>query len=896
MLQDTALSALNTLFSPHQLFTDDTARIAYEADGGLDRGQPDAVVFPDSTEDVVRLVRWARVYHVPLIARGAGTGLSGGAVAERGGLVVAFSHMQAILAIDPQSRSALVQPAVINLALDQQVGEYGLYFPPDPASQRASTLGGNVAENAGGPHCFKYGVTTSYVTSLEVVLADGRALRLGGPAFDYPCGDLCGLLTGSEGTLALITAIGVRLLRRPPAVSTLLVTFDSLEQAGRAVSAIIAAGLLPATLEMMDQQIIRMVEPFAHAGLPLEAGAALLIEVDGYAASLAEQTQEITSILAAYGGHDLRMAENEEERARLWLARKSAAGAVTRLAPAYYTVDITVPRSRLTEMLTTVNRICQQQELRTGHVFHAGDGNLHPMLLIPDPENPALLERIRQAGHEIVQACVALDGSLSGEHGVGIEKRDYMPLMHTPEELQAMWDVKQVFDPQQLLNPGKIFPATLPSPSVEVASASGFAAAAPRLQEVLVATLYAPETAREAAAALGLLAKQRRPVYISGATTVEAAPFGPGTGNERGPGTQDGLLLSTAALRGIRAYAPDDLYITVGAGTTLAEIQEALAHRRQQLALVTPWPEATIGGLVAANVNAPLRMRYGALREQVLYATVALGDGRLIRTGRPITKNVAGYDLTRIFVGSYGTLGLLTEVTLKCSPQPRERRSLLLPAEDLRQALHWGCRLLPLALVASAILLCKGSSPAMLPASLHTPYLLIYSAEGLSGDVRTELAEACQLLAAEGAPSPIERSDVTGADLWCALMRGEGAQTSRQSTPAPPLVVRAGVPVGELPGYLQEQRDTLADSDFCADIAAGLLYVIGPFASETAPALLEALRGPAGRRGGYAVVMDMPRPYAALDLYGPSTPEVELMRSLKQRWDPQAVLNPGVRL
>ncbi|MBE3566082.1 MAG: FAD-binding protein [Thermogemmatispora sp.] len=336
MLEERALAALTTLLSPDQVFTDATALIAYEGDGGLDRGRPEAVVFPRNTEEVVRLVRWANEYGVPLIARGAGTGLSGGAVADRGGVLVAFSQMQAILEVDPLGRRALVQPAVINLALDEQVKTCDLYFPPDPSSQRVSTLGGNVAENSGGPHCFKYGVMTNYLTSLEVVLADGRRQLLGGPACDYPLSDLCGLLCGSEGTLALITTIGVRLVRRPPSVQTLLATFDSVEQAGQAVSAIIAAGLIPATMEMMDQQIIQMIEPFAHAGLPLEAGAALIVEVDGYPASLSGQMEEISRLLLAYGGRDPRLARDEEERARIWLARKSAAGAVTRLAPAYY--------------------------------------------------------------------------------------------------------------------------------------------------------------------------------------------------------------------------------------------------------------------------------------------------------------------------------------------------------------------------------------------------------------------------------------------------------------------------------------------------------------------------------------------------------------------------------
>ncbi|RAQ97855.1 FAD-binding oxidoreductase [Thermogemmatispora tikiterensis] len=894
MLEERALAALTTLLSPDQVFTDATALIAYEGDGGLDRGRPEAVVFPRNTEEVVRLVRWANEYGVPLVARGAGTGLSGGAVADRGGVQVAFSQMQAILEVDPLGRRALAQPAVINLALDEQVKTSDLYFPPDPSSQRVSTLGGNVAENSGGPHCFKYGVMTNYLTSLEVVLADGRRQLLGGPACDYPLSDLCGLLCGSEGTLALITAIGVRLVRRPPAVQTLLATFDSVEQAGQAVSAIIAAGLIPATMEMMDRQIIQMIEPFAHAGLPLEAGAALIVEVDGYPASLSGQMEEISRILLAYGGRDLRLARDEEERARIWLARKSAAGAVTRLAPAYYTVDITVPRSRLAEMLERVNVICQRYDLRTGHVFHAGDGNLHPMLLIPDPEDASLLERVREAGREIVRACVAFNGSLTGEHGVGIEKREFMPLMHSPAELSAMWDVKQVFDPQNLLNPGKIFPQHEANSRVEQPPRVRMPAAEDPLP-LQPGELLAPESDEEAAQLLAQCTARNRPVLLMGGSKQAQAPFPLPDG--------DGLLLSTARLRGIREDAPEDLFITVGAGTPLAEVQDWLGRRRQQLALISPWPEATLGGLVAANINGPRRLRYGALREQVLCLTVALADGRLIRTGRPLTKNVAGYDLTKVFIGSYGTLGLLTRVTLKCWPQPRLRRSLLVPVEDLRHGLLWARQLFPLTLVASALLLCRGSQLAgrysqQLRAA---PYVLVYTAEGLAADVESELAAVASTLQRVQAPEPVACEELSGDDLWCELLRGEGENghrareryTARQAIP---VVVRLGLAARDLPRWLIDQQQLLAGCDLVVDVGAGLLYVVIPPETAQTATLLENLRAAVPADEGYVVVMDQPRPSAAFEVFGSPPPSLELMLGLKQRWDPQAILNRGVLL
>src|SRR5256714_1011371 len=461
MLKENVIRSLKTLLPKGQVFTDRASLISYEADGGLDKGMPEGVVFPHSTGDVVRIVQWAAERSVPLIARGAGTGLSGGAVADRGGIIVEFSRMNTILDIDEHGRTAMVEPAVINLVLDEQVKTKGLYFPPDPASQRASTIGGNVAENSGGPHCFKYGVTTNYVIGLDVVLADGRSVRVGGRALDYPAYDLCGLITGSEGMLALITSICVRLVANPPAAKTMLAVFDSVEQAGVAVSAILATGLVPGTLVMRGPEIIRIVEPFAHAGLPTEAQAILIIDVDGYAASLDQQIAEVSRILLAHGGRDLRVASSPEERTQIWFARKSAAGAITRLAPAYYTVHITVPRRLLTETLFEVNQVCEKYGLRVGYVFHAGDGNLHPLIMIPDPEDRDLVERVHSAGREVVELAVSKGGSLSGEHGVGIEKRQYMSLMFNNAELSAMRDVKEIFDPHNVLNPGKVFP--LPS-------------------------------------------------------------------------------------------------------------------------------------------------------------------------------------------------------------------------------------------------------------------------------------------------------------------------------------------------------------------------------------------------------------------------------------------------
>ncbi|MBV9230549.1 MAG: FAD-binding protein, partial [Chloroflexi bacterium] len=869
MLKETALHSLKTLLPRGQVFTDRASLVAYEVDAGLDKGLPEGIVFPRSAEEVERIVRWAAQHRVPLIARGAGTGLSGGAVADRGGIIVEFSHMNHILDVDAQGRSAVVEPALINLRLDERVKPLGLYFPPDPASQRASTIGGNVAENSGGPHCFKYGVTTNYITGMDVVLADGQRIHTGGLARDYPEYDLCGLITGSEGMLGLITSVAVRLVRNPPDIKTLLAVFDSVEQAGTAVSAVIATGLVPATMEMMDQQIIRIVEPFVHANLPLDAGAILIIEVDGYPESLDVQMGEIVDILQTHGGYNMRIAHDEEERYKIWLARKSAAGAMSRLAPSFYIVDITVPRSRLAEMLAEVDKICTRYQLQTGHVFHAGDGNLHPNILIPEPGNPELMERVHTAGWEIVQCCVAMGGSLTGEHGVGIEKRQFMPLMHNPAEMMAMWDVKQAFDPNCILNPGKVFPVPTDN---EMGPFAGYT----RRQETgnqadstrsLPEDIFTPATAEEAAQGLLALAKAGRRVYINRPVAQPQA-----------------LQVNTSALRGIKTYAPDDLYITVGAGTPLAEIQSFLMQDHKQLAVASPWPNATIGGLVAANVNAPLRMRYGSLRDLVLYATVALADGRVIRTGRPLVKNVAGYDLTKAFVGSHGTLGLLTDISLKIMVQPRATRTLLIPVEDMRYGLIWARQMLPLALTASAIVLTKGYQTAHAPQS---NYLLAYTAEGLPEDVQAELAQVRQVLQAAGAPLPIEDESITGTGIWTEILGNKGATN---------LIVRIGLPVRDLPAYLQDQARLLNDGPFIADIGNGFVYAIKQsIGIEEANLWLTALREPTLATGGYAIVMDGPEGLQnELDRWGYQPEGLDVMRRLKAQWDPHGAMNLDV--
>jgi glycolate oxidase subunit GlcD len=851
MSSSTPLQSLTQHFPKRQLVTDPTELITYEIDAGFDRGKPDGVFYPQSAADVSQIMRWASERQIPLIARGAGTGLSGGAVPEHGGIIIEFARMNRVLDFDPVGRTAVVEPGVINLVLDGLVKGAGLYYPPDPSSGRSSTIGGNLGENAGGPHCFKYGVTTNYITGLEVVLADGEIVQLGGRALDYPEFDFVGALVGSEGTLGIVTRAELRLIRNSPGVKTMMASFASLEGAGQAVSAVIAAGLMPATLEMMDQKIMRMIEEYAAPGLPINAQAGLIVEVDGYAAGLDSQMEEVADILTQHGAYDLRIAQSEDERQRIWYGRKSAAGAVARLAPTFYLVDITVPRSRLADMLAAVDEVCQRYDLRTGHVFHAGDGNLHPLILC-DARNPELMSRVFRACDEIVALCLERGGSITGEHGVGIEKRKYMPAMYTGAELAAMLDLKALLDPQGLLNPGKIFPREIPPPQrVSPTTPPG--------------DIFAPASAEEAAALLAGCTQSGRRVRI---------------GNRSANSTPGASSLLTHQLTGISEYAQPDLFVTVGAGTPVQELQAFLAQQGMQAPLAAPWAEATVGGVVATNLNAPLRMRYGALRDNVIAATVALADGRVIRAGRSVVKNVAGYDLPKLLVGSHGALGLICDVTLKLSPQPRTRRTLAAPVAEVGQGLVWAADLLPQLLLASGLVLA--------PAEGSTPYTLLLTAEGVPEDVETELAAATDQLKRLGAAPTLAGEADSATGRWAAFLdTPDGEQ----------FCVRVGVPPKELGRYAAQVLPQMpSPTDWFFDIASGFAYARTTSTTvAAAQSWLAAVRTPALALEGYAVAVQTP-PHldGSIDPWGYEPASLRLMRGFKQRWDPAGVLVSGM--
>jgi glycolate oxidase len=436
--------------SPHDL------RI-FERDASIEGAAPDAVVLPATSDEVAAVIKVAAQQRIPVVPRGAGTGLSGGAVTIRGGIALQMTRMRRILEIDPVGRSALVEPGVVNQELSLAAAAHGLFYAPDPSSQKACTIGGNAAENSGGPHCLYYGVTTNHVLGMEVVLADGSVHWVSGDAPDRVGLDLCGVLVGSEGTLCAITKIKVRLLRVPPTIATLLAAFPTIETASQAVSAIIAHGIVPAALEMMDQVTVGAVEAHYRAGYPTDAGAVLLVEVDGIAESTRELMAAIRNQLTANHGYALREAKTSVERDLLWAGRKGAIGALGRIKPNYYLHDGVVPRTKLPQILSAVGEIGEHYKLPVANVFHAGDGNLHPNILF-DMRDREVLHQVEGAGEEMLRAVVEFGGALSGEHGIGLEKSAFMPWVFSPDDLRAMQQVKDAFDVDGIMNPGKVFP------------------------------------------------------------------------------------------------------------------------------------------------------------------------------------------------------------------------------------------------------------------------------------------------------------------------------------------------------------------------------------------------------------------------------------------------------
>ena len=692
-LADGLAETLVEICGPEGVIVDEDRLLAYESDGlTAHRHRPSAVVLPRTTSQARRVVRAVAGRGLAVVPRGAGTGLSGGAVALNGAVVLGTARMDRILEIDAPNRRAVVQPGVVNAELSAALRPCGLHYAPDPSSQSACTLGGNVGENSGGPHCLKYGVTSRHVSGLSVVLADGSLVKLGGLADDSAGYDLVGLFVGSEGCFGVATEIEVGLLPLPEGVRTLLGIFDRIDDAGRAVSEIVGAGLLPAAMEIMDGPTIRAVEESVFAaGYPTDAGAALVIEFDGVDAGLDEEAARAAAICERAGAREVRRAKSDEERATLWKGRKKAFGAMGRIAPDLLVQDATVPRTVLPSVLRGIAGIAARHRLSVANVFHAGDGNLHPNISF-DRRDDEETVRVERASAEIMRLCVEAGGTITGEHGVGLDKKRYMELVCGPAELEAMRGVRRVFDPAGAMNPGKVLPDPPNQEGLEGAAANGAGARSlgagggARGVESVVGLLPAsralagegarrwsgwsgaeavvfPESAEQVTALVRMAAETRTPLIPAGnASQLWDAGWLAGQG---------GVVVSTQRLNSLDHYEPADLTLTTGGGTTWRDLDQTLRAEAQWLPFETPgiW-SGTVAGAVARGGAGPLRTRYGALRDGVLGLEVVTGAGAVLRLGGRVVKNVAGYDLLRLFSGSHGSLGILTRISMRLFPRP----------------------------------------------------------------------------------------------------------------------------------------------------------------------------------------------------------------------------------
>jgi len=956
---DALVEELREIVGEENVLSEPDELLVYECDGlPQHKHPPRAVVFPNSTEetsDVLQLLAGEGVSFAP---RGAGTGLSGGALAINRGVVIEIARMRRILRVDPENRIAVVQTGLVNAHLSRAVAPYGLYYVPDPSSQPSCTIGGNIAENAGGIHCLKYGTTTDHVIGARVVLSDGAIVDLVGGAAGY---DLLGVFVGSEGTFGIATEATVKLSPIPPAVRTLLADFSDVDRASHAVSAIIAAGVLPAALEMMDNAIIRAVEASVFtAGLPIDAQAVLLVELDGVEAGIDEDAEKVEAILRERGARSVHSATDQNERKKLWAARKGAFGAVGRLSPDIMIQDAVVPRSRLPEVLAETYRIAAHYNLQLANVFHAGDGNLHPLICF-DLRRGDDLEHVRQAGREIMETCVRAGGSITGEHGVGLDKSAYLPLIFSEDDMDAMLRVRAAFDPSGLCNPGKIIPlprgcgearavATqslsepgavqgeglsnarpIPHPSPLPTGAGVFtpsrlgpktataARLAERISEARIANEFkrivgalnvnrlvetdlaakfqtnTAETERTLSVAPATAGEAREVTKLAAREGLALIPAGTASWRDVGnPLSRTDLILSTHRMTKIIRHEPADLVATAEAGTTLVEFQRQLANAGQWLPIDPPDDgHATLGGVVATGLGGAQGFGYGLPRSFVIGMRVVLADGRSIKAGGNVVKNVAGYDLCKLFCGSYGTLGLITELTFKLRPRPAETRTIIATG-SLASLLAAGRAVISGSLFPVAVeLLSSRMADHLKVGGRPRDFALLVRFAGASRSVVSETAQALKLVRSD------RDSQARTVDEDERLWSGLAAVTLRL---ADNLSWRASLRPGDLVSFVNEVAALETDEAshpslmWHAGVGDGRLRAIAkpPVYHREAVRALERLRQKAETLGGNLVVENAPIEIKnEFDAWGGFGPAAELMSRVKSELDPQNLLSPG---
>lgn len=651
------IEELKTIVGSSHVLSQPADLLVYSFDSALDRATPSLVVLPGTQSELQKVVKTLAAQRQPFVARGAGTSLCGGPIPLGHSVVIGLARLNRIGLLDKTKKEINVEPGVVNLHLQNEVQKDNLFFPPDPGSQKACTLGGNVAMNAGGPHCLKYGVTSNNIAALDMILPDGQLLHV---TTDDPGYDFVGFFVGSEGTIGIASNIRLKLLPIPAMVRTMIISFDSMEDAIQSVTDIIAAGILPSTLEAMDRTIVNAVEAFVHAGYPIEAEAVLLIEVDGNdAAALDSQVEGIQRVCEKNNSFDFRFAKDELERKKLWEGRRGSYAAMARLAPNVLVEDGAVPRTMLPEALKQIKAIAEEAGVEVAMLFHAGDGNLHPQIIF-DERDEKKTKIVKEAGHKMLKACVDLGGTISGEHGIGLDKREAMKWLFSRETLSLFRRLKIVFDPLNLCNPDKLIPlvgktdsAVVPSPDGPFDPNSGWGRAKPSSEEEMV------DLARRW--------KQTKKYFgIQGSRTKFAV--------------DEQNVLDTTALDKILDFDLGNLTITVQAGVKMSVLRAAVEKEKQYLWVAG---EGTVGGVIATRASV-----FPALRDQILGMRIMLASGEVVKLGAKTMKNVAGYDAAKLLIGSWGTLGMILDVTFRLFPYPAPQLKSVEPKPFVMKDIH----------------------------------------------------------------------------------------------------------------------------------------------------------------------------------------------------------------
>lgn len=669
------LAALNEIYSDGRLLTRDAQLVPYESDAlPVFRSRPLAVVLPETQEEVIETVQICHQYRKPFVARGSGTSLSGGSLPVKGGIVIALNRLNHILNLDLQDRTVVVEPGVINSDVSRAASLQGLYYAPDPSSQSVCTIGGNVAFNSGGAHCLKHGMTSNHVLGLKAVLPDGEVVELGGKSLERIGPDWVGFFVGSEGLFGIALEVTLRLTKMPESYRTLLAAYQDLESAGRAVSQIVASGLLPGAIEIMDRLAMKAAEAAVGVSYPAGAGAVLIVELEGEVDEVETDFHVLGDIVKSSEPVEVRIAQDDTQRGLIWKGRKGAFSSVGRLMPDYIVQDGVVPRNRLGEALAQIHHLSSEYNVQIANVFHAGDGNLHPLILFDGGESGSL-QKAEEVSGRILQMCIRLGGSITGEHGVGVEKREFIPQMFSNTDLLVMNRVRKCIDPLELSNRGKVLAVEETAPESRTSESTRHVGSPPGYIASTKQILQ-PATVEEVQEAV----RQCSKLQIRGGGSKPGLSSAP----------DDVALVDLKNLTGIIEYKAEEFTITALAGTPIAEVERLLSSRGQSLPFnpILPRRGATLGGTVAAGTSGSGRFRSGGIRDFVLAVRFVDGTGNCVRGGARVVKNAAGFDFPKLMVGSMGRLGVLTEVTFKVFPGCETNSTLRVSFSNVGEALE----------------------------------------------------------------------------------------------------------------------------------------------------------------------------------------------------------------